>query len=309
MKLTLLALAITLALRAGGLDLTPPTRGPVVDGAVIVESCDRLVCARVKKIHEYEVVGGKPTLRIAELDLMLAAQPFGSKGERVLVRLVDDGPPPDLAYWPLGRNLMRDARDGDILPGIEAALGTEQLWMPVARLSGPWPIEERSGTYAARVPATVIASKDKHPTDTEKPVEWLWIPQGEVHRAVVAEVTRIEPRTEAAIFSTGPSNWELRIDGNGAGVVSGVRFQWTEDQRAAWAKGLEAARFQVMPLSIGSSSGPCSAVTILSLVTSEGRRTVRSYGDIMKTEADRKWVPEFERLWSALSAAVPQETK
>jgi len=308
-KLFLLLVALTMSAFEGGLDLTPPTSGPVVDGGVIVTACDRLVCARVKKIHEFDFVSGKPTIRIAELDLMRAAQPFGSKWERVLVRLVDPGPPPDLAYWPLSRNLMLNERDSTVFATIEPSLKTEQLWMPRLGFDGPWPVEERDGTYRAHVPSTIIKGKIDAPAVEPKSVEMQWIPQGEVHRAVVAELKRIETRTEAVVTSSGPSNWRVTVDGDGHGNANGASFQWTKEQRDSWSAALDAAHFSTMPPSVGGSTGPCSSVLSLSVVTMEGRRTVRCYGPVKTTPIDKHWVPEFDKLWSVLRQAVPPEPK
>lgn len=309
MKLLILILTLTMAFREGGLDLTPPTQGPVVDGQVIVSTCDRLVIARIKKVSEYDFVGGKPSVRIAELDLMLSAQPFGSKWERVLVRLVDPGTPPELAYWPLERNVMLNERDWKVFPSIEPYLKTEQLWMPALGLNGPWPVQERDGSYKVHLPTSVIKGRVAAEDDQPKPVAMEWIPQGEVHRAVVAELTGIEPRTEALNAGGGPTSWTTTIDGQGRGNVNGVKFQWTKEQRDAWSAALDEAKFATMPPSIGASSGPCGNVQTLSIVTREGRRSVRCYGPVKIAAVDRQWVPGFEKLWNMLRTAVPTEPK
>lgn len=284
---------------------------------LVLRGCDRLVVARVAKIQEFDRKPGSlgqatpPKIRIAELDTVIA--PFGSMTERLLVRLPEGTTPPELGVWPLGHNLKFVNDDWDAFARAEKELHADPLWMPWSSNEAPWPTRSITGAQEVLVPGFAFGSPREREYETDaradKPPS-RWIKLKDLEGALAEELRRVSPRTEASIVSTGPSPWHAEVQGNGNGVFNrDTAFAWNDRQRVAWDQALATFDFAMMPTRVGSSTGPCEAVLVLSRVTSAGRRTVRYYGKAPRNGLPDPWGPRFEGLWDALLDQLPKQSR
>jgi hypothetical protein len=125
---------------------------------------------------------------------------------------------------------------------------------------------------------------------------------------VRTELERVEPRIEASIVGTGPGRWEVTIDAWKRGdcrAASDTNFEWDDAQLGRWKSALDAARFASLPARVGESQAPCGAVEVLSLVTHEGRQTVRIMGTVAGSLEERERLSRADRLWKTLRDLVP----
>jgi hypothetical protein len=308
-------------------DPSPPNtkRAPVLSTQInadfLIRSCDRLVIARIGSVREFDrkpgTLGslGTPKTRIAELDIVSA--PFGSKTERVLVRIPEGTTPPELGAWPLGHNLLEGSDDWDGFARLKLRLHADPLWMPWPELEGPWPVRDSANGQEVCVPDRMFGQAQDSTFAVIKPSP-RWVAVRELESVLTAELSRITPRIEAEISTTGTGRWVVEVDGSGGGRLdSGTifephepqRFQWSDAQRAAWKEKLATCKFAAMPNQVGNSEYPCSSVLSLSWVTREGRHTSQYYGPASRDGVDADWGPRFLDLWGALRAQVPKEAK
>lgn len=280
-----------------------------VDARAILDDCDRLVLARVKRMREFKRSAARPEssiVRVAELEVVDA--PFGSVKEKVFVRLPEQGAPPDLALWPLGQDLRLCDADWDDLPRIEKELLPDALWFPSIPLQGPWPVYERKGARRVSIPVVLVLPKSTEAggPPTKATMELDLEP---VMTAVESELERTVPRIEASIATTGAGCWGVDIDAWKHGRLqcgSHASFEWNDAQRARWQAALDAARFSTLPAEIGASRTPCASIDVLSLVTREGRQTVRIMGSVVSTPEERAQLDRAQALWNALHELIPE---
>jgi hypothetical protein len=286
-----------------------------IDVRMLLQECDRLVLARIASVREFDHHSLSPgeaapaRIRIAQLELIEA--PFGLLSERLLVR-VPEGTrlPESVALWPLGENRLSIEDNWDDFERISNDLNPDRIWMPVQGLDGPWPVRGSGAQREVQVSCTAIFITD-HDLDPEPSAAGEsaaeWIPLQQLEGALRSELDRIAPRVEAYVASNGPSSWSAFVDRDGTGVgPDGSSFQWNEEQRVRWDQAIARVEFSTLPRWLGTSHGPDEPLSVMSLVTREGRKTVTLQQDdpVAAPPEEVEALRRMRELWSLLQALV-----
>ncbi|MBK7874504.1 MAG: hypothetical protein IPJ77_01915 [Planctomycetes bacterium] len=324
-----LALAVAVPAQQANRPLDAHVERPVdvaqLDARPLLECCDRLVLARVERVHTFDAPSKRAPeaeslskaerttapIRYAELAVLDA--PFGSKDERIVVRLAHDAKEPSgVQLWPLGPNLRYGDEDWKRLDELERTLAPARAFGIAFGARGAWPVHASEGGDVVDVPtrflagATTPKSADR---DVAAPDSTCPLPLAALTRDVRAELARSTPRVEAKIVSNGPSWWRAVVERDELVLAHDLAAPaWSAVQREQWRALWSALDFDALPARVGRSRGPDEAIFVLARVTERGRETVRAQwtGPAASDPTERAMVERVRAFWDGFRALVPQ---
>ena len=267
----------------------------VVDGLVV--EAELVVSATPVSVQRVTLPPGKPPRRfwpsshVDVVRLRVRCVLVGNPGleEVIVLQPGGDGPPrPQSGLYFLHdtKNLLYRTSDavvrrierlaGDV-PVFETRIGSADLWPEVDG------VMELGGGVA--------------PLGTEQAL------------ALVREsTTRVFPRVEAFLATTGPSPWRMVIDSDrvvreSPARESGEQVQLDEERWAELVSALEGPRFVSLGPQLGRSMSPGDSFVGIELRTVLGPRRVRCYSRRSVPSEEEEKFEAFLEFWNLLPAA------
>lgn len=235
-----------------------------------VGEAERIVVAKLERIHEVTRAGQAPAVRVAELSVesVLLGEP---SLERVFVSF-EPSPPP--------------------LPNARA------LWY----LTDHEPLRGESRSFQARL-GKIVGTTPVHAIVVHDAAEKTPAELAKIRRAALRTV----PRIEARYTSTGIRNWSVVIDAQGMVTFpsSGRPVRKLEKERLASLHG-PIPELLALPAKIGTSLAPEAVIRTLRLVTAAGVRRIETSGSAKVPEEHRTDFEALELFWERLSEIVTE---